>query len=145
MMPTPFRSGAFAPWVDDFVAWSFGQSDIWRQPTTAEIAAHRGLFALDAVRSQHIAMFCRHAVGPTAFKASSYSQLEEPLADLGRFELDVDLWVRSFLARQPLADGNGRCARALRMWHDLRLQDADDVGLPAFVALPASSLAARHH
>jgi hypothetical protein len=144
-MPMSFRHSAFAPWVGDFVTWSFGQSDIRRLPTTAEIAAHRGLFALDTVRSEHLAMFCRHAVGPTAVTASSRSHLAVALAELGAPELDADLWVRRFLARRPLEDGNGRCARALRMWHDLRLQDADDAGLLGFDAPALAGLAPRRH
>lgn len=119
-MSMAFRRSAFEPWVRDFVDWSHGESGISRPSTEAEVAAHRGLFALDRVEIGNLSSFLRHAVGPDALEPATSGDLGLLLVDLAPAEADVDLWLARFQARRPLRTGNGRCGRALWMWHRLR-------------------------
>src|SRR5690242_12080558 len=63
-IPSPLslshRSGAFEPWVVDFVRESNAISGLHREPTPAEVGAHRGLLAADAIEVGNLEMFARH-------------------------------------------------------------------------------------
>lgn len=122
-MSKPFRSCAFASWVPEFVAASHKRSGLARQPSVAEIAAYRGLFALERVAVENLTMFLRHAIGPDAAPTSAGPLLKDRLLELNHHGLDIDRWCDRFLAQRLLSDGNARCVRALRTWYRLRSQE----------------------
>lgn len=133
-MSKPFRSSAFARWVPEFVTCSHRQSGILRQPSVAEIAAYRGLFALERIGVENVSLFLHHVVGPCAGPVPADPQWCSRLLELNAPGLEIDVWADRFRAHRPLLDGNGRCARALHRWYQLR---GDELGTSASTDMAA--------
>lgn len=119
-MRPSFRSAAFGSWVPHFVAWSNARSGIDRFASEGEVAAHRGLFALQRVEVRHVEMFRHHVVGPNRSIREGSAGIAAIERWLSFDAADPDVWLERFLAGRPFERGNGRCGRALWMWQLIR-------------------------
>jgi hypothetical protein len=130
---------ALGDWVPQFVRASNRLAGITREPTVAEISAHRGLLAANRLRVENLEQFVRHVAGG--------AHLRDPDSDRGGKKLRSDLAIiveaakaraasparlhRLYGMLHPFTDGNGRCGRALLMWQVMRAaQPAPQVSEP---------------
>jgi hypothetical protein len=130
-MALDFYAPAFGGWVQDFVRRSNAMAGITRDPTAAEVAAHRGLLAANALAVDNLVMFVRHIERGAVLRSEDTSPLKDRAPDI-RAELDAilaeartlaappDRLHRDFEALRPFTDGNGRCGRALLLWRMIR-------------------------
>lgn len=141
-MALDFYAPAFGGWVRDFVRHSNAMAGIIREPTAAEVAAHRGLLAANALRIENLVMFVRHiergAVlrNPKPGEATSASpdvraELDAILAEARTLSAPADHLHSEFERLRPFTDANGRCGRALLLWRMIRETPAAD--LPALM------------
>src|SRR4051812_46813985 len=129
------RSGAFEPWVVDFVRESNAISGIRRDPTRAEIGAHRGLLAADALEVGNLEMFARHVqVGAVLRANSAVGSASDAAAEAEQMRSDLDTIVcavrtglatpfelhRLYRMLRPFTDANGRSGRVLWLWQVVR-------------------------
>jgi hypothetical protein len=136
---------AMAAWVPYFVRVSNRMSGIDRLPTLEEIAAHRGLFATNALRVENLEVF----VGYIAKGARLRDEADLGIYDDGlvfRVDPKVDLATivtavrtlaappqrlhRLYSLLHPFTDGNARCGRALLMWQIVRRSKAREPTVP---------------
>jgi hypothetical protein len=127
------HAAAFGEWVQRFVRASNRMSGIVREPTPAEISAHRGLLAANTLRVENLEMFVHHVAGARMRGAADAEPDGEPISAA---ELKADLATivmaaqtqnasparlhRIYTMLRPFTDGNRRCGRALVMWQMLR-------------------------
>lgn len=134
-MSLDIHAAALGDWVSDFVRGSNRISGILREPTAAELAAHRGLLAAGSLRVENLELFTHHVAPGAVLRGSpgvdAASCDEMPAADI-RADLDTILLAaqtrsaspqrlhRIYKMLRPFTDGNGRGARAVWMWQVMR-------------------------
>ena len=123
---------ALGDWVPDFVRISNRMAGIDREPTPAEISAHRGLLAANALRVENLEMFVHHVAEGARLRDDTSLDDEAPSAaeikaDLATIVLAAQKRATSpqrlhrlYTMLSPFTDGNGRCGRALLMWQIMR-------------------------
>ena len=131
---------ALGDWVPDFVRVSNRMAGIDREPTPAEISAHRGLLAANALRVENLELFVHHVADGARLRRDGDapgSQAEEDAAHAAELKADLATIVlaaqkraaspqrlhRIYTLLSPFTDGNGRCARALLMWQIMRASE----------------------
>lgn len=133
-MGLDIHAAALGGWVPDFVRVSNRMAGITRDPTAAEISAHRGLLAVNSLRVENLELFIRH-IAPgaglrVALEAESEPEVEasdDLRADLATIILAAQTQSASpsrvhriYRQLRPFTDGNGRCGRAFWMWQVMR-------------------------
>ena len=130
---TTFNGAAFGPWVIDFVRENNRLSGITREPTVAEIAAHRGLFAASTLAVENLVIFV-HYLQASARLRDSDESLDNKAAAPTNIREDLDTIIQCAMASlsppsrlyklyrllRPFTDANGRSARALWTWQIVR-------------------------
>ena len=122
---------ALGDWVPDFVRISNRMAGIVREPTPAEISAHRGLLAANALRVENLEMFVHHIAKGAHVRdersddeAPSPAELKASLATIvlaaQKHAASPQRLHRIYTMLNPFTDGNGRCGRALLMWQVMR-------------------------
>jgi len=126
---------ALGDWVPSFVRVSNRMAGIARDPTAAEVSAHRGLLAANTLRVENLELFVHHvADGAHVREGAEFKPDEEApttaaelRADLGTIVLAAQTRSASplrlhriYTLLRPFTDGNARCGRALLMWQMLR-------------------------
>jgi hypothetical protein len=132
-MGLDIHAAALGGWVPAFVRLSNRLAGITREPTAAEISAHRGLLAANSLRVENLELFIKHVApgaglrdrrGPRADATSSQTTLREDLTTLvvaARTKSASPARLHKIYRNlRPFTDGNGRCARALWMWQMMR-------------------------
>jgi hypothetical protein len=128
------HAAALGGWVPEFVRVSNRMAGITRAPTAAEIGAHRGLLAANALTIKNLELFISHVAPGAAFRdapeetedgeATTQHDLKEDLAtivDAARTHSSTAARLhRIYRQLRPFTDGNGRCGRALWMWQLMR-------------------------
>jgi len=139
---------ALGDWVPHFVRASNRLAGITREPTVAEISAHRGLLAANSLRVENLEQFVRHVAGGAclreapeiADRGAEAAHLREDLAtivDAARAQATSPARLhRIYSMLRPFTDGNGRCGRALLMWQVMRRTEAE---APAGIKRPGAS------
>lgn len=136
-MGLDIHAAALGDWVPDFVRVSNRMAGITRDPTAAEISAHRGLLAANSLRVENLELFVHH-IEPGAGLRDAFRADTEP-GDEGSAsttDLRADLATIVLAARtrsaspyrlhriyrllRPFTDGNERCGRVLWMWQMMR-------------------------
>lgn len=129
----PFNPAAFGAWVTGFVRRSNALAGITRDPTAAEVAAHRGLLAARELKVANLEMFVHHVEGSAVLRdAEALGRGAAP----PRAEVQADLETLILAARErlwtprrlhdvymllrPFTDANGRSGRALWLWQHVR-------------------------
>jgi hypothetical protein len=140
---------ALGTWVPAFVRANNALAGITRPPTRQEIAAHRGLFAADALRVENLEMFVHHVAG-ARIRAAGEDDIGicddghvfklDPRADLATIVAAARILAapperlhRLYTLLHPFTAGNGRCGRALFMWQVIRGAKAGPAELPRSV------------
>lgn len=134
-MRLDIHKAALGGWVREFVRFSNRIAGITREPTAAEIGAHRGLLAANSLRVENLELFIRHVAPGAGLRDRASAPADEEVA-LAPPTLRDDLTKIVLAARnksasparlhriysklRPFTDGNGRCARALWMWQMMR-------------------------
>jgi hypothetical protein len=126
---------AMADWVPDFVRVNNKISGIDRASTPEEVAAHRGLFATNALRVENIEIFVDHIergarirddveVGifdnGLAFQVDPTADLATIVTAIRTFAAPPERLHRLYRLLHPFTEGNGRSGRALLMWQVIR-------------------------
>ncbi len=126
---------ALAAWVPDFVRVSNTLSGILRDPTSEEIAAHRGLFAANVLRVENLEMFVEHVASGARLRSEPDVGVDddgllfrvEPRNDLATivaaartFAAPPQRLYRLYTLLHPFTDGNARSGRALLLWQVIR-------------------------
>jgi hypothetical protein len=122
---------ALGDWVPDFVRVSNRMAGIDREPTPAEISAHRGLLAANALRVENLEMFVHHIAKGAHVRdnrsdddAPSAAELKAALATIvlaaQKRAASPQRLHRIYTMLNPFTRGNGRCGRALLMWQVMR-------------------------
>jgi hypothetical protein len=128
---------AFGEWVPAFVRASNRLAGINREPTAAEISAHRGLFAVESLRVENLELFIHH-IAPGA-KLRDNAECSPEMWNTDEAEVEAvrndlatilaaaransaaaDRLHRIYRLLHPFTDANGRSARALWMWQQMR-------------------------
>jgi hypothetical protein len=102
-----------------------------REPTPAEISAHRGLLAANALRVENLEMFVHHIAKGAHVRdnrsddeAPSAAELKAALATIvlaaQKRAASPQRLHRIYTMLNPFTRGNGRCGRALLMWQVMR-------------------------
>jgi len=124
---------ALGDWVRDFTRVNNHMAGIMREPTAAEVGAHRGLLAVNSLRVENVELFVHHISPGTSLRdaCDAESSTKTDRADL-RADLSIiltaarmrsappDRLYRLFRMVRPFTDANGRCGRALWMWQLMR-------------------------
>jgi hypothetical protein len=124
---------ALGDWVPEFTRVNNRMAGIAREPTAAEISAHRGLLAINALRVENLELFVHHIAPGAGLRGADDVELpaETESADL-RADLSIILTAarmrsaspdrlhRVYRMLHPFTDANGRCGRALWMWQVMR-------------------------
>ena len=134
-MGLDIHTAALGGWVPDFVRVSNRMAGITRDPTVAEISAHRGLLAVNALRVENLELFIRHIAPGAGLRDTPEAEAPEETPAAGD-DLRSDLATiiqaaqtrsaspsrlhRIYRRLRPFTDGNGRCGRALWMWQMMR-------------------------
>jgi len=134
-MGLEIHAAALGGWVPDFVRVSNRMAGITRAPTAAEISAHRGLLAANALRVENLELFVSHIAPGASLRGlaggDQRSGGENPCAGL-RADLATIVHAaqtnsasparlhRIYRRLRPFTNGNGRCGRALWMWQVMR-------------------------
>ena len=121
-----FAPVAFEPWVADFVRDSNEVAGIERSPTTAEVAAHRGLLALQRLRAENLERFVHH-LDPAARMQTPTAQLQELLDAAHEGRIGAEAVRDAFLTLSPFTGENCRVGRALELWYAVKLSEAASV------------------
>jgi hypothetical protein len=136
-MDLDIHAAALGDWVPDFVRVSNRIAGITRDPTAAEIGAHRGLLAANSLRVENLELFVHHIEPGAALRDSSQTEAEPgDMGSASTVDLRADLAtiVRAARTRsaspyrlhriygllRPFTDGNARCGRAFWMWQMMR-------------------------
>lgn len=136
-MGLDIHAAALGGWVPAFVRVSNRMAGITRDPTAAEISAHRGLLAVNSLRVENLELFIRHIAPGAGLRGTSEADAEaEDEASAASVGLKADLATiilaaqtqsaspfrlhRIYRRLRPFTDGNGRCGRALWMWQVMR-------------------------
>lgn len=134
-MGLDFNAIALGDWVPGFVRASNRMAGISREPTAAEIGAHRGLLAANTLRVENLEMFVHHvAEGARVRERHGAVSENEEATSAAELRADLATIVMAAQARaasplrlhriltllRPFTDGNRRCGRALLMWQMLR-------------------------
>ena len=131
------HAAALGDWVPDFVRVSNRIAGIARDPTAAEISAHRGLLAANSLRVENLELFVHHVAPGAGLRGGLAANAEPGDEESSRDEdLRADLATivlaaqtrsasphrvhRIYRLLRPFTDGNGRCGRALWMWQVMR-------------------------
>ena len=130
---TPFNPAAFGSWVVAFVRHSNRLAGITREPTPAEIGAHRGLLAAKTLRVENLELFVRHVESSAKLRADDAgghcpaSGASEMRADLETLVLAAQerLWSPPrlhdvYMRLRPFTDANGRSGRVFWLWQHIR-------------------------
>ena len=120
---------AFGDWVVDFVRENNRLAGILRDPSPAEIGAHRGLLAARTLRVEHLTIFVHHvqasaklradaAAGEKVWRrrASVYAALEGIILTAQEGLFCPYRLYRLYMLLRPFTDANGRSGRALWLW-----------------------------
>jgi hypothetical protein len=156
LMGLDVHAAALGDWVPNFVRISNRMAGIRREPTLAEVGAHRGLLGANALRIENLEQFVRH-VSPGAgwrdgpvHAAPAYEAEGDLRADLAIIVLAAETRAASpyrlhrlHRALRPFTDANGRCARALWMWQMLRGTGEDLAEIERLGLLNVSRFATR--
>jgi hypothetical protein len=124
---------ALGDWVPEFTRVNYRLAGITREPTEAEVSAHRGLLAINALRVENLELFVHHIAPGASLRTISDTgrPVEVPNVDL-RADLSTivaaarlksaspDRLHRVYRMLHPFTDANGRCGRALWMWQVMR-------------------------
>lgn len=128
------HAAALGGWVREFVRVSNRMAGITREPTAAEVGAHRGLLAANSLRVENLELFIHHIAPGAELRDLPLDAEDEDLAigddvraDLATIVLAAqaraaspDRLHRIYQRLRPFTDGNGRCGRALWMWQVMR-------------------------
>ena len=133
---------ALGEWVPGFVRVNNRMAGIDREPSAAEVAAHRGLLAANELRVENLELFVRHVAPGAHLRDTAHDDgWSEDETSASRDELRADLSAIVAAARsksakpdrlhrlyrmlRPFTDANGRCGRALWMWQVMRGKPED--------------------
>lgn len=134
-MSLDINAVALGDWVPIFVRANNRLAGIDREPTEAEVGAHRGLFAANTLRVGNLEMFVHHVAGGAQVREAGRDASEgeegcsaaELRADLATIVMAAQSGAvspirlhRIITLLRPFTDGNDRCGRALLMWQMLR-------------------------
>ncbi len=131
-MGLDIHAAALGDWVPDFVRVSNRMAGITREPTVAEIGAHRGLLAANALRVENLELFVHHVAPGAGLREASEGPQDAGTARLLREDLETIVLAaktqsasphrlhRLYRLLRPFTDGNGRCSRAFWMWQVMR-------------------------
>ena len=133
-MGLDIHAAAFGDWVPKFVRVSNRIAGIIREPTVAEIGAHRGLLAVSALRVENLELFVHHVSPGAALRQPSDVEVAYHDASQSNVRADLSTIVEAartnsasayrlhqlFRMLGPFTDANGRCGRVLRMWQLMR-------------------------
>lgn len=129
------HAAALGDWVREFVRVSNRMAGILRDPTAAEVAAHRGLLAVNTLRVENFEVFLQHIAPGAGFRDSLDDGDPEPEGDStsdARSDLATIVQAartrsatperlhRLYRQLRPFTDGNGRAGRVLWMWQLMR-------------------------
>jgi hypothetical protein len=131
-MGLDIHAAALGGWVREFVRFSNRMTGILREPTPAEIGAHRGLLAANSLSVENLEVFVQHVAPGTGWRMRTSEDARRG-ADAGPRQ-DLETIVRAARAQRasaaevhrlyqllrPFTDANGRCGRALWMWQMMR-------------------------
>lgn len=136
-MRLDINPAALGDWVPHFVRASNRLAGINREPTAAEISAHRGLLAANSLRVENLEQFVRHVAGGARLReapgigdrGTEATHLRADLATIveaARAKATSPARLhRIYSMLRPFTDGNGRCGRALLMWQVMRRTGAE--------------------
>jgi hypothetical protein len=142
---------ALGDWVPEFTRANNRMAGITREPTAAEISAHRGLLAINALRVENLELFVHHIAPGAGLRSedsglSSDAEAADLRADLATIiaaarikSASPDRLHRVYKMLRPFTDANGRCGRALWMWQVMRGRPED------LAALARLDLLDAHH
>jgi hypothetical protein len=138
---------ALSDWVPHFVRVSNRLAGIYREPTVAEISAHRGLLAANTLKVENLEQFVRHVAGGAGLRETGTRRNGKAERSGLRADLETILEAaqsrtasparlyRIYRLLRPFTDGNGRCGRALLMWQVMRRSASEPAirrgGVPA--------------
>jgi hypothetical protein len=122
-----FNPVAFNQRVIDFVRENNRLAGILRDPSPAEIGAHRGLLAARTLRVENLQMFVRHVETDARLREhdwtggrqrsygrrTMYEDLEDLLLRSGEDLWPPELLQQRYMQLRPFTDANGRSGRAL--------------------------------
>jgi len=125
-------SAALGGWVGEFVRVSNRMAGIVREPTPAEIGAHRGLLATNSLCAENLAVFVQHVAPGAGWRAFDSGDAGRDANAGPRGDLETIVRAakskrasaaeihRLYRLLRPFTDANGRCGRALWMWQMMR-------------------------
>ena len=136
-MGLDFHAAALGDWVPDFVRVNNRLAGIVREPSAAEISAHRGLLAANTLRVENLELFVHHIAPGAALRdagdvdqetsddrAAADEDLRADLATLIRAAqtqvASPERLHRIYRLLRPFTDANGRCGRVFWMWQVMR-------------------------
>jgi hypothetical protein len=133
-MALDIHAAALGDWVPGFVRVNNRLAGIAREPTAAEISAHRGLLAVNELRVENLELFVHHVAPGAGLRDEADVPSEEDTASLEALRADLATIVaaarthatspkrlhRLYRMLRPFTDANGRCGRALWMWQVMR-------------------------
>ncbi len=126
-----------------FVRNSFSLSPSAREPSEAEISAHRGLMMCDKLSVGNVLVLASYIDETARLRSANCfdegepaagamaAGLEQLLALANARAVTADELVSLFQLLRALTAANGRCARALWLWRMVRGSDADRRALHA--------------
>jgi hypothetical protein len=142
MFPASLFSADATSLLTNFVGWSNLMAGIERAPSPAEVAAHRGLIAVEHLTVENMLMFVHHVQKGATLRRDvrphgatsedkAYLELQALLAEAGEESWPAERIHRCLRRMRPFTDANGRSARALWLRQALRDQhDAAVLPLP---------------
>jgi hypothetical protein len=131
-MGLDIHAAALGGWVREFVRVNNRMAGILREPTPAELGAHRGLLAANSLCVENLEVFVQH-VAPGAGWRMRSSEDDGRGGEAGPRQ-DLETIVRAakenrasateihrlYRLLRPFTDANGRCGRVLWMWQMMR-------------------------
>jgi hypothetical protein len=136
-MGLDIHRAALGGWLPGFVRVSNRMAGIRRDPTAAEISAHRGLLAVNALRVENLELFVHHVAPGASLRGTIDAEggardAGPPSSAALRDDLTTIILAaqtqsaspgrlhRIYRRLRPFTAGNGRCGRALWMWQVMR-------------------------
>lgn len=130
----PLHTVEFTSWLEAFVRESNALSGIERDPTPAEVAAHKGLLAVLTLSVENLQVFVQHLEADATLRTEGEADAEpgrdhgcEMYADLRTIVCAAQsgVWPPPrlhdlYVQLRPFSDANRRSARALWLWQSLK-------------------------
>lgn len=145
--------------VAEAVRQSYALSRCGREPTTAEIGAHRGLMMCGRLQPSNLLVLMSYIAPAATLRPDAGAgggdgagALSKLLETANAKRAAPHELMSLFALAKPFTAGNGRCARALWLWLALREREADLAAIIGAGALfrpapqePAGTAAAARH